>query len=102
MYKNNILVTIVLLFSAFMFISSCATNPPVQEMSNARQALNAARDAKAEQFAKTQYNKAKELLEEARSNLESGDYYTARYLALEAKHEAIQARHDSQNLAKEK
>ena len=71
-------------------------------MSNARQALNAARDAKADEYAETQYNKARALLEEARTHIENGDYYTARYLALEAKTMAIQARHDSQNLVKDK
>lgn len=101
MYKNKIIITFTLLFSTFILIASCAINPPVQEMSNARQALNAARDAQAEQYAENKYKKAKELLEEARSNLENGDYYTARYLALEAKSEAIQARQDSQNLVKE-
>ncbi|MFV1983726.1 MAG: DUF4398 domain-containing protein [Thiohalomonadales bacterium] len=101
MYKNKFIVTIALLFSTLMFLVSCAINPPVQEMSNARQAINAARDAQAEQYAKNKYNKAKELLEEARENLEDGDYYTARNLALEAKHKAIQARQDSQNQIKE-
>ncbi|VAW91483.1 hypothetical protein MNBD_GAMMA22-2744 [hydrothermal vent metagenome] len=101
MQKNKIIVTLILLFSTLLFNVSCAINPPVQEMSNARQALNAARDANAEQFAENQYKKAKELLEQARSNIENGDYHTARYLALEAKNEAIQARQNSQNQSKE-
>jgi HEPN domain-containing protein len=71
-------------------------------MSNARQALNAAREANAEQYAEQQYKKAKELLEEARVNIENGDYYTAKNLALEAKSKAIQAKQDSQNSTREK
>ncbi len=102
MQKNTILITLILLFSASLFTVSCAINPPVQEMSNARQALNAAREANAEQYAENHYKKAKELLEQARSNIENGDYHTARYLALEAKNEAIQARQNSQNLSKDK
>jgi len=102
MQKNKILVTIILFLSTLVFIQSCATNPPVQEMSNARQALSAAREANAERYAEEHFKKAQELLEEARSNIENGDYYTARYLALEAKNAAIQARQDSQNQAKGK
>lgn len=102
MHKNKFLVTLTLLFSIVLLTSSCAVNPPVQEMSNARQALNAARDAQAEHYAEIEYSKAQELLEEARSNIENGDYYTARYLALEAKQHAIQARLNSQNISKEK
>ena len=101
MHINRIIVTITILCSTMLFIVSCTANPPVQEMSDARQALNAARDAQAEHYAENKYKKAKELLEEARSNLEKGDYYTAKYLAIEAKHEATQARQDSQNQIKE-
>jgi len=102
MPKNKFIVSLLFFFSILLLIVSCTViNPPVQEMSNARQALNAAREANAEQYAKIQYKKARELLEEARSNLENGDYYTAKYLALEAKEAAIKARQDSQNQAKE-
>jgi predicted S18 family serine protease len=71
-------------------------------MSDARQALNAAQDAQAEKYANDTYIKAKSLLEEARTYLENGDFYTAKSLALEAKHEATLARQYSQNHAKEK
>jgi len=97
MHKNKFLVIAALFISALLFITSCAINPPVQEMSDARQALSAAKDAHAEKYAKESYNKAKSLLEEARSFLEEGDFYSAQSLAVEAKLEATLARQSSQN-----
>ena len=101
MHKNKILVTVAVLISALLFINSCAINPPVQEMSDARQALSAAKDAQAEKYAKESYDKAKSLLEEARSYLEDGDFFSAQSLAIEAKLEATAARQSSQNHTKD-
>jgi hypothetical protein len=70
----------------------CAVAPPVQEMSNARQTLQAARQANAEQFAPLLYQRAEQLMDEASVALNSGDYHKARQLALESKQQAIKAR----------
>lgn len=68
------------------------TAAPVQEMSDARQALQAARAAGAEDLAKSKFQDAKTHLEQAESMLEKGDYSHAKKNALEAKKKAIDAR----------
>jgi predicted S18 family serine protease len=77
---------ILLLFTA------CATTAPVQEMSNARQTIQAAVEAGAEIHAPDELANARELLEEASRELEIGNYPLARDYALQAKQRAIQAR----------
>lgn len=102
MQQSKILLTAIILLSSLMFVYSCAINPPVQEMSDARQALNAAKEAQAEKYANESYLKAQGLLEEARTYLENGDFYSAKDFAIDAKNEATLARKSSQNRAKEK
>jgi len=75
-----------------VFLSSCATNYPVQEMSNARQTLQAAKAVNAQVYARSQYKEASRLLDLATSKLGEGDYLLARKYALSAKQLAIQAR----------
>ena len=82
----------VLCCLAVPILLSCAAGAPVQEMSNARQAIQAAEEAKAPYFAPQPYESAKQLLEGARTRLEQGDYFEAREMAVEAKQEAIRAR----------
>ena len=77
---------ILLLFTA------CATTAPVQEMSNARQTIQAAVEAGAEIHAPDELANARELLEEASRELEIGNYPLARDYALQAKQHAMQAR----------
>ena len=77
---------ILLLFTA------CATTAPVQEMSNARQTIQAAVEAGAEIHAPDELANARELLEEASRELEIGNYPLARDYALQAKQRAMQAR----------
>jgi len=77
---------ILLLFTA------CATTAPVQEMSNARQTIQAAVEAGAEIHAPDELADARELLEEASRELEIGNYPLARDYALQAKQRAMQAR----------
>ena len=66
---------------------------PVQEMSDARQAIQAAKEAGAEAQPNTQVNleKAESLLKEAELALENGEYKKARSTAVEARNEAMQA-----------
>ncbi|UCE89267.1 MAG: DUF4398 domain-containing protein [Pseudomonadota bacterium] len=77
---------------ALLFIAGCAVNPPVQEMSNARQALQAAEDAQAQVYAPQPYAQAQRHLRKASNYLEAGDYMQARTHAQEAKVAATKAR----------
>lgn len=70
----------------------CAYTAPVQEMSDARQALQSAKLAGAPQYANRQYQDALKLLEQAEYWLEQKIYATARQFALDARDEAISAR----------
>lgn len=65
---------------------------PVQDMSNARQTIQAARDAGAEVRAADMLGEAEKLLKQASQQLDDGDYISARSLAMKAKWRAIQAR----------
>lgn len=72
-------------------LASCAT-APVQEMSDARQALSAARDAGADQAAPTLLEGAESALEQAEQELNAGAYAEARKQADIAREKAIEAR----------
>jgi hypothetical protein len=69
---------------------------PVQEMSEARQAIEAARVAGAEQHAPEDYQKATALLKSAEEMLNKRHYRKARENAALARDEAIQAREVAQ------
>ena len=75
-----------------MLLSACATSAPVQEMSNARQTLQAAHQVRAKQFAPELFGKAESLLKAAESELSEGEYAQARAYAVAARQEAIRAR----------
>jgi uncharacterized membrane protein YccC len=77
---------ILLLFTA------CATTAPVQEMSNARQTIQAAVEAGAKIHAPDELAEARALLEDASRELEVQNYALARDYALQAKQRALQAR----------
>lgn len=64
---------------------------PVQEMSNARQAIKAARDAGADQVAPQEMSEAQSLLEQAETNLHKGAWRDARRNAIDAKSKAAEA-----------
>lgn len=77
---------------AMLGIAACAgTGPPVQEMSDARQAISAAREAGAETLAGESLGVAETRLAEAEVQLQGHMYWTARRLALSAKESAIAA-----------
>ena len=75
-----------------MLASACAVMPPVQEMSDARQAIKAAREANAELYAPQQLRSAEDSMELATKTLEQGEYEEARMAATVAKALAIKAR----------
>jgi len=77
----------------FLFIlSSCSLLPPVQEMSNARQSVEAAKMAGAEVHDFKRFSQAKSLLERASEKIDSGEYSLAKDLAIKAHILAIKSR----------
>ena len=80
-----------LLAIAFTFLSACAM-APTQEMSDARQAVQAAREAGAEKHAHIALAQAEKLLIAAEDNLGLKTYRQARNNAVAAKTQAISAR----------
>jgi hypothetical protein len=85
-------ITVVLLAFLTYGLSACVTAPPVQEMSDARQAIQAAEAVGASTKASVPFSQAQENIEEAESALQSGDYSKAREQALRAKSSALKAR----------
>jgi hypothetical protein len=83
------LVAVALLLSA----SGCASGgPPVQEMSDARQAIEAARDAGAEDLASDELASARAKMASAESHLRQRSFRSARRDALAALELAVEAR----------
>jgi hypothetical protein len=77
-------------------LGSACGSAPVQEMSEARQAIDAARAAGAEQHAAEQYYKAQTLLKSAEQLLNERHFRKARLSAAEARDEAVRARKSAQ------
>ncbi len=80
-----------LIFCLIIFLVACA-GAPVQEMSDARQAVRSAEAARADYHSPIQFLEARQLLEQAQNQLERGNYSEAKRLALSAREEAILAR----------
>lgn len=72
-------------------LAACGTGPPVQEMSDARQAIAVAREAGAAEHAAADLNAAERYLESAQRNLSERAYHAAREDALKAKLKALDA-----------
>ena len=79
-----------ILVVAALALAACA-GAPVQEMSNARQAIRAARDAGAEKTAPQKLNEAEVLLNRAEDSLERRAYREARRNAIAARDKAAEA-----------
>lgn len=71
--------------------AACSSGPPVQEMSDARQAIAVAREAGAEDRAAADLSAAEQYLESAQRNLTERAYNAARQDALKAKLKALDA-----------
>ncbi|NNF60262.1 MAG: DUF4398 domain-containing protein [Gammaproteobacteria bacterium] len=71
-------------------LSACV-GPPVQEMSNARQAIAAAQEAGAGKVAAENLERADTLLRSAEQRLQEKRYREARRAAIAAKQEAVEA-----------
>ena len=77
-------------------LAGCVTAPPVQEMSDARQAINAAEVAEAARLAPESLEDARRFLAEAERQLQDEAYGPARFNAVRAKNRAVQALRTSQ------
>lgn len=82
---------IVFCLCFFLMGTGCA-KIPTQEMSDARQAIKAAHEAKAELYVPEKLSEAEKKLLDAENNLESGLIDDARQNAIFAKDSALQAR----------
>jgi hypothetical protein len=80
-----------LLIATLLIAAGCGTSPPVQEMSDARQAIAAAKDAGAEQSAAEDLRVAEAFLDSAQRKLSERAYAQARRDALQAKSKALTA-----------
>ncbi|MEX2123967.1 MAG: hypothetical protein WD795_08745 [Woeseia sp.] len=74
-----------------LVLAGCGSGPPVQEMSDARQAIAVAREAGAAERAAEQLRDAEALLDSAQQKLTDRAYDAARNDALQAKLKALDA-----------
>lgn len=74
-----------------VLLAACQATPPVQEMSDARQAIAVAKDAGAEAHAPEQLRAAETYLGRAEQRLSEKAYSEARHDALQAKRSALDA-----------
>jgi len=93
MKSSGRLFSLVSLVAATLILTSaCESAPPVQEMSDARQAIAVAREAGAEDFAAETLLEAERYLKSAEEKLSAEEYREARRDALQAKAKAVDAR----------
>lgn len=81
----------------FLMVLSACAGVPVQEMSNARQAVDAARKVGAETRASKELQAAEKLLQSAEHALQDGDYKQARKDAKASRDQAVQAQDKALN-----
>lgn len=94
--RSSLLFSTVLLVATLWLVSACESAPPVQEMSDARQAIAVAREAGAEDYAAEQLLEAERFLKSAEEKLSAEQYGEARRDALQAKERALTARASSE------
>jgi hypothetical protein len=85
----------LLTLSAFG-VAGCVSAPPVQEMSDARQAIRAAEQADAGRVAGDTLADARKFLEDAERQIQEEAYGPARMNAVRAKNRAVQALRSTQ------
>jgi hypothetical protein len=79
------------LLAMFVVLAACQTAPPVQEMSDARQAIMVAKEAGAAEHAAADLREADGFLHSAEQSLTTRNYATARHDAVRAKSKALDA-----------
>jgi len=87
---------LAVVFGLFALLG-CSSGPPVQEMSDARQAIAAATAAGAPASTSPDLYAAKAAIERAETHLEAREYVRARLAALEAKRHAAAALNTAQH-----
>jgi hypothetical protein len=87
------------LLVSITLMAGCVAGPPVQEMSDARQVIRAARDAGLSANSNVSLDEAERLLSQAEVQLQRGDYRGARRDALAAREKAAEALRVVQALA---
>lgn len=90
-FPRTLTTKLTLLAIAILTLAACAT-APVQEMSDARQAIRSAEASGAAQRSPDTLRVALDLLQKAQQRLDAGAYDDARRYALDARDEAIKAR----------
>lgn len=88
--KNSLVISLLLSVVFALFISACSS-APVQEMSDARQAIQAAKSVGVDEHTQSNLVQAKRYLKKAERALHTGEYRKARVNALAAREEALQA-----------
>ena len=88
---RSIIFTFSALVLTLLAAAACETAPPVQEMSDARQAIAVAREAGAADLAAVELAEAEKYLQSAEQKLNDQAYREARNDALEAKTRALNA-----------
>ncbi|HJL80278.1 MAG: hypothetical protein QF513_01255 [Gammaproteobacteria bacterium] len=83
---KNYLISLIIIFA----LSACATLPPLQEMSNARQTIAAAKEMNSGADQSQKILEAERLLSRAERRMEVNLYEPARQDALRAQKEAIE------------
>jgi hypothetical protein len=89
-FKNKVLVGLVFGAVASLLVGCAAI--PLQDVSDARQAIQAAQRAEAERHAPEVFDRARVLLGESERMVRTGQYEVARELARRAKGLAVEAR----------
>ena len=82
--------SISLVLTAALALAACVS-APVQQMSDARQAITAAEVAGADDFAPQLMQESRELLERAEREISEERFAAARYHAVEARQRALKA-----------
>lgn len=85
-----------------ILIASCAASPPVQEMSDARQAISAARGANAREYAGETISDAERLLSKAESHIRAREFASARREAVASHGKAVEARRIAEERLKDR
>jgi hypothetical protein len=88
---------LILVLVGVACLLGCQMGPPVQEMSDARQAIVAAAAAGATRGSSPEYDAAQAAIVRAESHLQAQEYARARLAALQAKHHAAAALANAQH-----
>ena len=95
-YNNYKMFRVQATIGAIM-LAGCVTSPPVQEMSDARQAITAAEQADAQRVAADTLADARRFLAEAERQIQDEAYGPARMNAVRAKNRAVLALRSTQD-----